>query len=829
MAKQALLIGISEYGAGFSQLPAAVKDISAMQRVLKDPEMGEFDEAKILANPDRQTMEDEIETLFSRCGREDLALLFFSGHGIKDDRGRLYFASSIARKNQKGALVRSSAVSTRFVHEIMETSRCRHQVIILDCCFSGAFDPALQAKDDGEVDLKSQLGAEGRVVLTSSSSTEYSFEQEGSDLSIYTRYLVEGIETGAGDESEDGLISALELHEYAARKVQETAPNMTPKIIVMKDKGFEIVLAKAKVTDPKLKYRKEAERYATAGQIRPAGHYVLGELKRTLGLTDEEAISIEIEVLRPFQERLANLGIYREALVAEAEHEYPLSKVGQEAIEKLRTILGLRVEDVLPIQQEIETQRAQQTEAYQANLEQYRREATAAIQQNFPLSDTIRQNLDGLQRFLGLKAKDVLTIERPLIKQAEYLHQEKLRYEAKQQRQAQERTEHEDKLRCYERVFADAIAAEYPLQPQVIDKLRQFQKQLGLNNETVAPIERALYEPAECKHRETLKLKAEAERQRKIKKQQKKITQPNKSLDLKSNINFSGSQHDTKIKSQIFEFEVVTFTDARSKKSRKTQHSAKFFSEFLGDEVVLEMVKISGKTSQIGSLVGQGQKNERPRHQVRVPAFCLSKYPVTQAQWQVVAALPKVEIELNENPSTFQGKDRPVEGVSWYEAREFCNRLSYLTGHAYRLPSEAEWEYACRAGTKTNFYFGERLNQKLAKCRANLGTAIVSNLFDVGETTNVGYYSPNAFGLYDMHGNVWEWCADCWHRNYKGAPTNGRAWIEGGELEGRVIRGGSWFSPPSDCRAATREYRSPTDRSNDLGFRVVCSVLPGLN
>ncbi len=124
---------------------------------------------------------------------------------------------------------------------------------LIDCnCFSGAFDPALQTKDDGSVDLQNQLGAEGRVVLTSSSSTQYSFEQQGSELSLYTRYLIEGIETGTGDRDEDGKISIRELHDYATSKVQETAPNMTPKLIMLKNMGFEIVLAKAKVTDPKL-------------------------------------------------------------------------------------------------------------------------------------------------------------------------------------------------------------------------------------------------------------------------------------------------------------------------------------------------------------------------------------------------------------------------------------------------------------------------------------------------------------------------------------------------------------------------------------------------
>jgi uncharacterized caspase-like protein len=365
MAKVALLIGVSEYEPGLNPLPAAVKDIEALRRVLQDPEMGGFDEVKTLANPESHAMQLEIETLFDGRTKDDLVLLFFSGHGIKDDAGRLYFASRITRKNTKGDLIRSTAVPTSFVHDIMNNSRAKRQAVILDCCFSGAFDPALQAKDDGSVDLQSQLGAEGRVVLTSSSSTQYSFEQQGSDLSIYTRYLVEGIETGAGDINSDGFVSMLELHEYAASKVQETAPKMTPKIIVLKDKGFEIVLAKARVTDPKLKYRKTASRYANAGTIRPAGRAVLNTLRQQLGLKFEEATEIEAEILRPYQERLANLQQYREPLVAEAEHEYPLVEFAREDLNTLQQMLGLRDEDVLPIQQEVEAQFSQQPKGYQ--------------------------------------------------------------------------------------------------------------------------------------------------------------------------------------------------------------------------------------------------------------------------------------------------------------------------------------------------------------------------------------------------------------------------------------------------------------------------------
>jgi hypothetical protein len=356
MAKVALLIGVSEYKPGLNALPAAVKDVAALQRILQDSEVGGFDEVKVLTNPDPQSMQYEVETLFTGRTKDDLVLLFFSGHGIKDDSNNLYFATRITQKNLKGDLIRSTAVPARFIHEVMHNSRAKRQAIILDCCFSGAFDPTLQTKDDGSVDLQGQLGAEGRVVLTSSSSTQYSFEQQGSDLSLYTRYLVEGIETGAGDRDEDGKISIRELHDYATSKVQEAAPNMTPKLITLKEMGFDIVLAKAKVTDPQLRYRRQVERYSSRGSISSIGRTILDQLQTQLGLSPEITKEIEAEVLLPYQKRLENLQRYGRVFSEAIGHEYPLSNHARSELEDLREVLGLRQEDINSVEQDLVAQ-----------------------------------------------------------------------------------------------------------------------------------------------------------------------------------------------------------------------------------------------------------------------------------------------------------------------------------------------------------------------------------------------------------------------------------------------------------------------------------------
>ncbi|MFM6628754.1 MAG: formylglycine-generating enzyme family protein, partial [Microcystis panniformis] len=206
------------------------------------------------------------------------------------------------------------------------------------------------------------------------------------------------------------------------------------------------------------------------------------------------------------------------------------------------------------------------------------------------------------------------------------------------------------------------------------------------------------------------------------------------------------------------------------------------------------------------------------------------KYPITQAQWKVIASRTdlKVKQDLDLNPAYFKDRPdsdrRPVEQVNWYDAIEFCARLSKLTGREYRLPSEAEWEYACRAGTTTPFYFGETITGELANYNASNTYADEPNGEYQNETTPVGQFPPNAFGLYDMHGNVREWCADTWHDNYDGAPTDGSAWIENGNDNRSPLRGGSWSYNPTYCRSAIRYdyYFRRVNRINNYGFRVVC-------
>ncbi len=242
--------------------------------------------------------------------------------------------------------------------------------------------------------------------------------------------------------------------------------------------------------------------------------------------------------------------------------------------------------------------------------------------------------------------------------------------------------------------------------------------------------------------------------------------------------------------------------------------AVKSFTENLGNGVVLEMVLIPGGTFLMGSPSREEQRkpDEGPQRRVTVPAFAMGCCVVTQSQYAAI---------MGTNPARFKGDNRPVEQVSWDDAVEFCQRLSRKTGRTYRLPSEAEWEYACRAGTTTPFHFGETLTTDLANYNGNYTYGNGAKGKYLKQTADVGSYPPNGFGLYEMHGNVWEWCADYWHKNYNGAPTDGSAWVTGGESNWRIFRGGSWGNDPQLCRSAARDWLNPGNRSPIVGFRVV--------
>ncbi len=244
-------------------------------------------------------------------------------------------------------------------------------------------------------------------------------------------------------------------------------------------------------------------------------------------------------------------------------------------------------------------------------------------------------------------------------------------------------------------------------------------------------------------------------------------------------------------------------------------YTVRQYTEDLGDGDTLEMVAIPGGMFRMGSPTGQGFDDERPLHNVSVAPFLMGQYPVTQKQWRAVMDW--------DPPYRCTGDKHPVDRVSWKSAMDFCARLSKRTGRNYRLPSEAEWEYACRAGTHTPFYFGETLTTDVANYVGEHTYSQEQKGLYRHVTTEVGSFPPNAYGLYDMHGNVWEWCADTWHDDYSGAPGDGRVW-QARNKDSRVLRGGCWHDPPGLCRCAARLKSGMSDGEDYFGFRVALDM-----
>ncbi|QLE59229.1 hypothetical protein FD725_00865 [Nostoc sp. TCL26-01] len=582
--------------------------------------------------------------------------------------------------------------------------------------------------------------------------------------------------------------------------------------------------------------------------------------QQRLGLTAVDVAPIEAQITTQIESYHQKLQQYEQAFVKATQRKHYPDELTQKQLQQTWQTLGLSEGDVRAIERRINGE----IETYQTNLRQYEQEFTAAVQQEYPLSTFKRSQLTQRHQALNLTAEDVTAIETPIITAI---------------------AEHRQKLQQYEEVFRESMQFEYPLSNATREELRRFQQILELNDEETAAIEaRIIQSSSEAEYRkeqERIKQQQEAEKQLqqeavRIKQQEvEKQRQAEETLRLKQQevekqrqredaeklqklqqyIQPSSPAQPTQppqeritrqkflkwaglggvglvtavvgreifkvqlpkyipVKLETFKFETVTVDEKGQVIEPDANKQAKFFKEDLGNGITLEMVEIPAGSFKMGSPPGENgrSKSEEPQPIVNVPAFFIGKFEVTQEQYQQI---------VGNNPSNFKGAKRPVEQVSWNDAVDFCKKLSQKTGREYRLPSEAEWEYACRAGTTTPFHFGETITTELANYNGNYTYASAPKGKYRQETTDVGSFAPNAFGLYDMHGNVWEWCQDTWHESYTGAPSDGSAWINN-DNQYRLLRGGSWLNHPVLCRSAYRDLGTRDFDRFSIGFRVVC-------
>ena len=948
MAKKiALLIGVSEYGAGIPPLLSALNDVEAMERVLRNPNLGNFTQVEQLLNPTSEDMRKAILNLFKNANKDDLLLFFFSGHGITNDNNHLYLATRNTSKDDFEA----TAVYTDFIQDQSKNCYCKRQVLILDACYSGAFANGWHTKSIG-LDIKKQLGSEGRVVLTSSSATQTSFAQEGATLSLYTQYLVEGIETGAADSDGDGNIYAQELHAYAKAKVQAVKPKMTPDIILDKE-GYNILLASAP-RNPEADYRKLVEQYAKNGELNEFAFLVLTPKRKTLGITDTKAEEIETEVLEPFRRRLANLQSYKQAFAKAVEQKYPLDEHILNILKDYQQeVLGLRDEDVASIELEITSLKE---EEYQKQLQIQKQREAEALQSLKSLS---KQEIERLKPQPEAIAAIESILKPQLEQQAAMKSILKQQPEAAEQLQLQQQGEQKQEVEINTistKEFEKEIFISYAwggesenfannldqtLQAKGItiirDKrdlgykglIKQFMERIGQGKCVIVVISDKYLKSSNCMF-ELVEIAANGkfydrifpivladaqiyksvQRLKYIKHWEDEIKELDEAMRGVSAANLQGFREDidlyTMIRNTIAEItnllkDMNTLTpdihsqsefeqlikaiedsllydnvnvaagsqdteviatiqglaqrppkpelppvslNLKSKKPEEVKLSELIVD--LGQGITLDLVRVPAGKFTMGIppqereiALENGLKNgvdpenltrwldwSTPQHEIHLQEFLMGKYTVTNAQWRAV---------MKTNPSEkydrkFQGDMQPVVGISWYEARAFCQKLSQQTGRDLRLPTEAEWEYACCAGTTTPFAFGNNITTNQVNYDGNNSYNDAPKGKYRECTVDVNSFSPNSWHLYQMHGNVWEWCLDRWHDNYSQKPK--RLKSNGNEVWGetnvdehdnlpRSVRGGSWCYDAFDCRSTNRCWYRAKDSDHDIGFRVV--------
>jgi formylglycine-generating enzyme required for sulfatase activity len=264
-----------------------------------------------------------------------------------------------------------------------------------------------------------------------------------------------------------------------------------------------------------------------------------------------------------------------------------------------------------------------------------------------------------------------------------------------------------------------------------------------------------------------------------------------------------------------YTFETVS-VDSEGEIIIRQSGSAPCLTVSLSAEISLDLVLIPGGTFMMGD--NRHHQDEQPVHQVTVAPFYMGKYPVTQAQYRSI---------MGDNLGSGLGADYPAEKVNWDDAQAFCTKLSQQTGKQYSLPSEAQWEYACRANTTTAFHFGATITPNLVNYNGEYPYNGAPKGENRAQSTPVGTFPANAFGLSDMHGNVWEWCLDEYQSNYLNAPIDGSASIDPNSSAGnskRVMRGGAWDYVAKGCRSSVRCSLDSSLRMDGCGFRVVSAV-----
>ena len=726
---------------------------------------------------------------------EDNLWFFFAGHGMRHaDKDYLMLADSDPGD------IEHTAISVEYITERLRRSRADNVVLLLDACREESSRSGLGIGEEKH---------QGVITFYSCAANQKSWEIAELRHGSFTHTLLTGLRL----HGEANCATVERLDRY----LNSAVPQLNTR------------------------YQKEIQNPYLKAEPPYKMYYIL--LEQSATMRDVESLKLQASL----SENSGNFELAEQIWI----RVLGVSRADLDAISAIKRIaIKKNNSTLLPISQPVRNpespgssrgdatmspteilELAEKIKENNRKQEEYRQAILKEVEQQFPLNQKSIDNLSNLQKSLQLSEEEVSGIKQPIFiqKEAEYRKREEEERIRREQQAERIRQQHQQNLEQYQREFSAKIEKEYPFHQASRNKFKKLQISLQLSEQEILQIEQPIIAKKEAEYQ---KLQGENRKPSgnpsgsnspPIKRRQFLIYAGLGGTGLVTTVVFSQilklTVQTKQVQPKLLELLTVTFTTKTVNKTGKIvnqeNHQAKYFKEDLSNGITLEMVQIPGGSFMMGSPASEKGRtqDESPQHQVNVPAFSMGKYVVTQEQYQQI---------IGKNPSSFKGAKRPVEQVSWKNAVDFCLKLSQQTGREYRLPSEAEWEYACRGGTTTPFHFGETITTELANYDGTYTYASEPKGKYLQKTTDVGSFPPNAFGLYDMHGNVWEWCQDDWHNNYIDAPKDGSGWTSRSGNT-KLLRGGSWLNVPDYCRSAYRIYYDLAHYILTIGFRVVCS------
>lgn len=700
MNKYAILIGNGSFPdePKLNNLRCPVLDVVGLEEVLKTETRGDFNEVVVLKDQRHHEIAHSLNKVLNQAKKDDLVLVYYSGHGKQSKSGQLYLTSLNTEVN----FLNSTALGLNKVYEFINESVCQKIILILDCCYSGVAGRAFKGDIDSELKEKNAQ-SRGTYLMTASTEIQVAVENPEDNYSLFTKYLIAGLETGTADKEGNGYITIDALYQYVHDQVLAENKNQQPTKTSQGERG-ELVIAKSgrdSYEELKIKIRSR-----------------LSELTNE----DDEFYSVLGDVVNLFK--------------LSAQQLSPLEK------EKYALLKNLTNKQLTSI--------------------------------NFIRSwDKLNQSSPSFIEDRTIVEKVDLSVTESVNKiEAQQIEQER----------------------------------------QVDIKVKHQQAEINQNNKQK---ESFLHKKYFSKLLIFIIF----------------ILLVIRSITIY--INRPDNPSPDKLVALIETPKPKEYAKTSSEKGTKNI-AIKKTSDFIEPE----MVVIPAGSFMMGSsdTDKQADDDEKPLHKVIIAkAFAMGKYEVTVGQFRQFVDETRYQTDAEKQGGCFiykndawnqqkghswekvgfkQTEQEPVACVSWNDANAYIEWLSKKTKKEYRLPTEAEWEYAARAGTTTNYYWGNTIDC----AKANYGYS----LCNIEKTTTVGAYPANAWGLHDMSGNVWEWTMDCWHGNYKSAPVDGTAWLkqQKGNCDRRGVRGGSWDFYPQILRSANRFRFDSIDAGSGLGFRV---------